>query len=91
MMAQYPKHRLMVMRLKDMTYTHQDQDNSYFCSKCHHQVGIYPSGMKVIKGNPNVEIICQVCAFKDRTPTAIISAPGAIEEAIKNYNQRKKQ
>jgi hypothetical protein len=90
-MPQYPKRQLLVMRLEDMTYTHPDQDNSYFCNRCRHQVGIYPSGQRMIRQFPEIEIICQICADKEKIDKNMIveSAPGAIEELIDGIKRRK--
>jgi hypothetical protein len=82
--------KLIVMRLENMTYTHPKQDNSYFCHNCLKQVGIYPSGLRVILEQPDIEIICEICAAKRGELFGAKSAPGAIEEAIESYKRRKK-
>lgn len=73
---------LIVMRLIDMHKLHPHQDNSRRCSKCGWGVGIYPSGQKVLRENPSLPVICNVCRdWKD----AVISMPAAksMEELLK--------
>jgi hypothetical protein len=75
-------HQLLVMRLENMTNKHPQQDNSYYCMTCFKQVGIYPSGQRMILENPEIEIICEICAAKEKPWDKIKPAPGAIEEAL---------
>lgn len=69
--------RLLVMRAEDMFVVHPHTDWSHICDFCHQPVGIYPSGMKVLRTYKNVEIICNHCTSLDGT---FIPAPGSIEE-----------
>ena len=69
---------LIVMRLCDMHRVHPDQDDSKVCSKCGFQVGIYPSGQRILEQKPHMKIICNVCATFSEYP--VVLAPGAIEE-----------
>jgi hypothetical protein len=79
--------QLVVMRLCDMFNQHPDQDNSRICGTCGFKVGIYPSGQKIIKDNPNIILICQVCSVPmDKFG---IPAPGAIEEAVEMRKRRR--
>jgi hypothetical protein len=82
-------HQLLVMRLENMIHKHPKQDNSYFCMTCFKQVGIYPSGQRAILENPEIEIICEICAAKEEPYDKIQPAPGAIEEVLKNRRRRK--
>jgi DNA-directed RNA polymerase subunit M/transcription elongation factor TFIIS len=68
---------LIVMRLANMHRVHPDQDNSKVCNFCKHQVGIYPSGQKILKDEPRTIIRCVICY--DGTRFAEL-APGAREE-----------
>jgi hypothetical protein len=72
---------LVVMRLKDMYTKHPNQDNTHKCSQCGFEVGIYPSGQKVLKENPDAVIICQIC-IGNLDLTQATPAPGALEEAF---------
>ena len=75
---------LIAMRLADMLLVHPQQDNSRVCSKCGHQVGIYPSGQTVLAGEPNAVITCLVCAGpQDR----MALAPGALEEPFQSQRR----
>jgi len=65
---------LIVMRLANMHRVHPRQDNSRVCAACSEQVGIYPSGQALLRRDPTIRIICDVC----RGPADIeILAPGA--------------
>ncbi|MCA1452097.1 hypothetical protein I6F35_02570 [Bradyrhizobium sp. BRP22] len=64
---------LIVMRLADMIRVHPDQITGR-CSKCGEEVGIYPSGQRVMQELPDVELVCQVC--RPPEPDAML-APGA--------------
>jgi hypothetical protein len=57
---------LVVMRLIDMGFVHEQQVNTYHCARCKQQVGIYPSGQKALRKFPGLEIICIYCASGDR-------------------------
>ena len=65
--------QLVCMRLADMTVTHPDQITNP-CFKCGHNVGVYPSGQKVLKQHPNAQTICVRCA---KPKAFAIGAPAA--------------
>lgn len=56
---------LAVMRTRDTWRVHPDQDDSHVCSKCGEPVSIYPSGMKALKANPGLPIICVGCIVNE--------------------------
>ena len=56
------QNRMVVTRLVDMTRMHPQQDNSHRCSGCLQPVGIYPSGMALIRRMPGLIILCSHCA-----------------------------
>jgi hypothetical protein len=64
---------LLVMRLKDMVRVHPDQITAR-CSECDEEVGVYPSGQRVLKQMPDIKLVCQVCS--EPVATSIL-APGA--------------
>ena len=64
---------LVVMRLKDMVRVHPEQITAR-CSKCNEDVGIYPSGQRVLREMPDAVPVCQVC--KGPFNVAVL-APGA--------------
>ena len=70
---------LVVMRLANMKKVHPSQDNSRVCGGCGHQVGIYPSGQRVLAQHPTCLIVCEVCATADNF-TVTVLAPGAVSE-----------
>ena len=75
---------LVVMRLADMKRVHPDQITGK-CRTCGHDVGIYPSGQRVLREHPDVEIVCQVC----RSPGGIVLlAPGAELEPFQSRKRR---
>jgi ribosomal protein S27E len=73
------------MRLSDMHRMHPEQITSH-CSKCGHEVGIYPSGQRVLKEHPSTRIICQICRG-DRPDIAIL-APGAEHEILESKDRK---
>jgi hypothetical protein len=74
---------LIVMRLADMHMVHPDQIVAR-CMSCHHEVGIYPSGQRVIAEHPGTIITCQIC--KQPGPHSQL-APGA---RIEPFQSRRK-
>lgn len=68
---------LLVMRYVDMLRVHPDMDISHVCSTCGEQVGIYPSGQRVLKRYRKVKLICQIC---EPAPVRFSLAQGALEE-----------
>lgn len=81
---------LVCMRLADMAVVHPQQDNSRKCSRCVHQVGIYPSGQSVLDRHPDMVIVCQICA--ETTPFDIgVLAPGADRELFESVPNSKKE
>jgi hypothetical protein len=70
------------------------QQITHVCSKCLSKVGIYPSGQKILKEQPDLEIICSRCV--DITEK-ILSAPAAasfheiIEESRASYDVNKRK
>lgn len=64
---------LIAMRLVDMTRVHPSQDNTRRCRRCDQRVGIYPSGQRALRRDPDLEIVCSVClqpGFGDSIPAA---------------------
>lgn len=74
---------LLVMRLDDMVRVHPDQITAV-CSQCGHEVGVYPSGQRVMATRRDVRLICQVC--RQPGPNAQL-APGAWWEPF--FSRRK--
>jgi hypothetical protein len=74
---------LIVMRLADMTRVHPEQITGT-CSRCSHEVGVYPSGQQIMKRHPNIRLVCQVC----RSPGAkAVLAPGAEFEPFQSVKK----
>jgi hypothetical protein len=73
---------LVVMRVARMTKAHPKTDFTHRCARCHEAVGIFPSGQRLLREQPNVEIVCDGCAGDT---TAIMLAgeplPGVRQEA----------
>lgn len=67
--------RLICMRLDEMVVVHPDQITG-LCEKCGAEVGIYPSGQKMIALFDAIEIICHRCCG----PVSGYLAPGAEAE-----------
>lgn len=75
---------LIVMRLVDMKRVHPDQITAQ-CSKCGEAVGVYPSGQKVMREMPDIELICQVC----KQPADVtLLAPGAELEPFQSQRKQ---
>ena len=53
---------LVVMRAANMTKVHPQTDWTHQCERCHQPVGIFPSGQRLLRKQPNVEIVCDGCA-----------------------------
>lgn len=53
---------LIAMRLIDMRRMHPSQDNSHRCVQCDAPVGVYPSGQRALRDDPELEILCSRCA-----------------------------
>lgn len=75
---------LIVMRLADMVRVHPDQITGK-CRTCGHDVGIFPSGQRVLQQDPTVELVCQVC----RSPGQhAVLAPGAEREPFQSQRKQ---
>lgn len=75
---------LLCMRLADMHVVHPDQIIT-ICSSCGEEVGVYPSGQKVMREVPRVKVLCQVC----RTPgEGAMLAPGAEHEPMQSVRRK---
>lgn len=75
---------LIVMRLADMHRIHPDQITAH-CSECGHEVGVYPSGQKVMREVDDVRLVCQVCRIPG--PDAKL-APGAEFEPFESKDKK---
>jgi DNA-directed RNA polymerase subunit RPC12/RpoP len=73
---------LIVMRLADMHRVHPDQDTSRVCAECGEQVGIYPSGQRVLRDDPTTRIVCNRCG--EPVGGIVILAPGAEREPFES-------
>ncbi|UQD96061.1 hypothetical protein [Bradyrhizobium japonicum] len=71
---------LITMRLADMTRVHPEQITGR-CALCQHEVGIYPSGQRVMRARPHVRVVCQVCMTPGKPQTL---APGAEYEPMQS-------
>ena len=81
-MTMHKPPQILCMRLADMHRIHPDQDNTRVCARCGHTVGIYPSGQKMLRKFPTLEIVCQRCSPNF---TGIL-APGAINEPSESHD-----
>jgi hypothetical protein len=52
---------LIVMRLAEMRRVHPAMTTDRVCAACGHQVGIYPSGQRLIAAHPAMRILCSHC------------------------------
>ncbi|HEX3412853.1 MAG TPA: hypothetical protein VHT00_14130 [Stellaceae bacterium] len=75
---------LLVMRLADMIKMHPKQITGK-CAECGHDVGIYPSGQRVLMEVKNVRIVCQVCA---KPHDVRLLAPGALLEPFESMRKQ---
>ena len=75
---------LIVMRLADMAVVHPEQITGS-CARCSEVVGIYPSGQKVMRQYPDVEIVCEKC---QQPGHRAMLAPGA---EIEPFQSRKRK
>lgn len=73
------KRQLLCMRLNEMLRVHPEQI-TMTCSQCHEQVGIYPSGQRILHQYPDTKIICNRC---HSGPMGAL-APGAVEERFES-------
>jgi hypothetical protein len=71
---------ILVMRLADMHKVHPNQDNSFVCSRCQTQVGIFPAGVRAIKAMPDTKIVCNVCHEADHSILLSEPVPGMFED-----------
>lgn len=78
-----PRTTLIVMHLDDMHRVHPDQIEAR-CSACGGQVGVYPSGQKVMREMQNVVLVCNRCHVPG--PGARL-APGARMEPFESRDK----
>lgn len=71
--------KLICMRLADMKRVHPEQITKR-CSKCNEEVGVYPSGQRVLADGV-YEIVCHICQGE---VTVGILAPGAALEPFES-------
>ncbi|MEY9184741.1 hypothetical protein ABIG06_006289 [Bradyrhizobium sp. USDA 326] len=74
---------LVTMRLKDMVRVHPQQITSH-CSECGEEVGIYPSGQRVLREMPDIKVVCQVCM---KPADVTVLAPGAELEPLQSHKR----
>jgi hypothetical protein len=75
---------LVCMRLKDMTRIHPHQISSH-CSRCGEEIGIFPSGQRIMKQYPGIKLVCQECrGHYDVT----YLAPGALTEPFESEEKK---
>lgn len=78
------KRELIAMRLADMVRVHPDQIVEH-CSACGAEVGVYPSGQKIMRHYRDVVLVCGVC----RPPGANAKlAPGANLEPFQTHRKQ---
>ena len=78
------KRELIVMRLANMERVHPDQITAR-CSGCNAEVGVFPSGQKIMRHFRDVALFCQVC----RQPGSDARlAPGAELEPFQSHRKQ---
>jgi len=75
---------LIVMRLADMKRVHPQQITAS-CANCGHTVAVYPSGQKVMRDHPGVQLMCQVCKLPGQHAAL---APGADAEPFQSVKKQ---
>lgn len=75
---------LLAMRLADMHRVHPEQITAR-CARCNHEVGVYPSGQRILRELSDVELVCQVC--HEPGPFAQL-APGAEAEMLQSRERK---
>lgn len=70
---------MLVMRLADMTRVHPQQITAT-CSLCGHEVGVYPSGQRMMRQMPELRLVCSVCSDSRGRAVINVLAPGAAIE-----------
>jgi hypothetical protein len=78
---------LIVMRLADMHRVHPMQDDSRRCSHCNERVGIYPSGQHMLRADPTLRIVCQICHERLGPADVSVLAPGAEMEPFESQDR----
>lgn len=74
------------MRLADMHRIHPDQISDH-CANCGHEVGIYPSGQRIMrKAKEDIQILCQVCMQPGNNNWPAL-APGAELEPFESIRK----
>jgi hypothetical protein len=81
--------QLLVMRYEDMGRIHPNQDNSKKCSKCGHQVGIYPTGQGLLKKKPKTIIVCSHCVGSDYDGRTVAPIADMMRESRESYPKPK--
>jgi hypothetical protein len=81
-----PAPHLLVMRLADMVRVHPNQITAK-CSRCGEKVGVYPSGQKVMREVPDIELVCQACNPNNYDVSLL--APGAEFEPFESKRNPK--
>lgn len=78
-----PRVSLHVALLQDMAVVHPQMDDTQDCSRCQRPVGIYPSGLAIIRkfGRARVDLICARCELP---PIGAALAPGAAMEPFQS-------
>lgn len=76
---------LICMRLANMKRVHPQMTTDKECSVCHHAVGIYPSGQRVLAAIVDIPIVCDVC--RPDCDIAVL-APGAERERFKSKDRQ---
>jgi hypothetical protein len=76
---------LVVMRLADMRRVHPRQDNARACSICGAQVGIYPSGQRILKASAAIRVVCSHCMDPNARQ---VLAPGAELEPFESVEKK---
>lgn len=74
---------LLVMRLEDMQRVHPDQA-THRCSQCREEVGVFPSGQRVMR-SMSTKLICTRCKPFDKGAEL---APGAETEVFESVKKK---
>jgi hypothetical protein len=69
---------LVAMRVVNLRVTHPRADYSHTCDRCREPICLFPSGQRILRENPGIQKLCDVCVAPEVAIIGIV--PPEVEQ-----------
>jgi len=83
--------RLVAMRTANMYRTHPQAKYGFTCATCGEAMCLFPSGQRILRENPGIELCCEVCFDQIPGPKEYSIPEEVFQETIESFDFTKRK